>query len=101
MHSPDIDVVVGTLLCSRDVACCWTPWGLRLRQVLTSPSNALMGTYIHGPMGVRLGDNVANVMGSNVHQHKTEGIFTEHCVVIVEGKMTAGVFEVNMHICQT
>lgn len=28
-------------------------------------------------------------------QHKTEGIFTEHCVVIVEGKMQAGVFQVS------
>ncbi|CAM9215034.1 unnamed protein product [Ascophyllum nodosum] len=25
--------------------------------------------------------------------HKTEGLFTEHCVVIVEGRMTDGVFE--------
>lgn len=28
-------------------------------------------------------------------QHKTEGIFTEHCVVIVEGKMQAGVFQAS------
>lgn len=27
-------------------------------------------------------------------QHKTEGIFTEHCVVIVEGTMVDGVFQV-------
>lgn len=27
-------------------------------------------------------------------QNKTDGIFTEHCVVIVEGRMANGVFQV-------
>lgn len=38
---------------------------------------------------------LGSTMYALLEQHKTEGIFTEHCVVIVEGKMVAGVFEVS------
>ncbi|CAN0186838.1 unnamed protein product [Pylaiella littoralis] len=43
-----------------------------------------------------LEDTVTRLPLDMSNAHKTEGIFTEHCVVIVEGKMTAGVFEVAM-----